>query len=66
MTALIEDGLRRVLADDRAGEKPAKRLRLPVSKATGGLQSGIDLARSGDLQEQDDLAYAKRLKKGFK
>ena len=66
LTAVIEDGLRRVLAEDRTSGKPAKPLRLPVSKASGGLVPGIDLQRSADLQEQDDLAYAKRLKKSFK
>ena len=64
LTSLIEDGLRRLLAEGRS--HPAKRARLPVSKATGGLQPGVDLARISDLQELDDLAYAQRLKKGFK
>jgi hypothetical protein len=58
LTALIEDGLRRVLA--RPAKK--KKVRIPVSKATGGLQPGIDLDDMSSLQELDDLAYVRRLK----
>jgi hypothetical protein len=65
LTALIEDGLRRVLAEERA--RPAKKkVRIPVSKATGGLQPGIDLGDMSSVQELEDLEYAKRLRKGFR
>jgi hypothetical protein len=65
LTELIEDGLRRVVDDEK---KDAKRKRvLPrISKATGGLQPGIDLTRFSDYQEMEDLEYAERLRKGFK
>jgi len=65
LTALIEDGLRLVVAEDR---KRAKRPRgpLPVSKATGGTRPGIDISNSAAIQEMDDLEYIERLKSGFK
>ena len=61
LTSLMEDGLRAVV-DPR--EPPAKRRRivLPVSKGTGGLQPGIDLTRISDYQEMEDLEYIERLK----
>ncbi len=61
LTALIEDGLHRVVADDRQKPK-ARRSSLPVSKATGGLMPGIDIADSAALQEMDDRAYVERMK----
>ena len=65
LTALIEDGLRLVVAEDR---QRAKRPRgpLPVSKATGGTWPGIDISNSAAIQEMDDLEYIERLKSGFK
>ena len=42
MTALIEDGLRRVLNERDAGAKKA-RVMPPVDTATGGMMPGIDL-----------------------
>jgi hypothetical protein len=66
LAALIEDGVMRVLDDDRKPARAAKRLRLPVSKATGGLLPGVDLTRLSDFQEADDRDYAERLRKGFK
>jgi len=49
LTSLVEEGLKIVLA----GSKPAKRarVRLPISKASGGTLPGVDLNRSSDLQE---------------
>ena len=61
MTALIEEGLRRVLSE-RAAPAKAKRVLPRVSKATGGLMPGIDLDNSAALQEMDDLEYAARMK----
>lgn len=61
LTSLIEDGLRRVVADDRQKPK-ARRSSLPVSKATGGLMPGIDISNSAALQEMDDLEYVERMK----
>jgi hypothetical protein len=60
LTALVEEGLRRVL-NDRAPSK-TKRVLPPVSSATGGLMPGIDLDYMASLQEMDDLDYAAGLK----
>jgi len=61
LTALIEDGLRRVLDEPRA---PARRKRVlpPVSSARGGLMPGIDLDDSAALQELEDLGAAGRFR----
>jgi hypothetical protein len=53
LTSLIEDGLRRVVAGERA---------LPVSKGTGGLMPGVDLTRFSTIEEMDDLEYVERMK----
>ncbi len=52
LTAMIEEGLRRVL-NDRGDER--KRIPVPISKARGGLIPGIDLNDSAALQEAEDL-----------
>ena len=59
LTALIEEGLRRVLSE----RAPAGRRRVlpPVSAAGGGLMPGIDLDDFAALQEMDDLIFARRL-----
>jgi hypothetical protein len=61
LTALIEDGLRLVVAGPRA---PAKRKGgpIPVSKARGGPMPGVDIDRFSVLQEMDDLEYVERMK----
>jgi uncharacterized protein DUF6364 len=59
LTALIEDGLRRVLSE-RAPKQPPRSLP-PVSTATGGLRPGINLNDSAQLQGIEDLDYASRL-----
>ena len=61
LTALIEDGLRRVL-DDRAPRLRAKPVLPPVSSATGGLMPGANLDNSAALQELEDLETAGRLR----
>ena len=61
LTALIEDGLRRVLSE-RPPIGRAKRVLPPVSSATGGLMPGIDLDDSAALQEMDDMDTARRLR----
>lgn len=50
LTSLLEEGLKSMLAES----KPAKRtrVRLPVSKATGGTLPGVDLNRSSDLEDR--------------
>jgi hypothetical protein len=60
LTALIEEGLRRIL-DEGRNPRTFQRISLPVSTATGGLMPGIDLDSAADLQEMDDLEYASRL-----
>jgi len=65
LTSLIEEGLRRVLAEK---QKPIKRERrpLPISSASGPPFPGIDISNSAQLQEMDDLEYIERLRTGFK
>jgi hypothetical protein len=59
LTALIEDGLRRVLREPEPDRR--RRVLPPVSAAGGGLKPGIDLDDMGALQEMDDLETARRL-----
>lgn len=61
LTALIEDGLRRVL-DEPARAAGKKRVLPPVSSARGGLMPGIDLDDSAALQELEDLGAAGRFR----
>ena len=61
LTALIEEGLRRVLKERSAPAK-AGWVSLPVSSAGGGLMPGIDLSDAAALQEMDDLDAAGRLR----
>jgi hypothetical protein len=61
LTALIEDGLRLVVADRRKAAR-AKRLLPRISKASGGPLPGIDMADLSALQETDDLEYVERMK----
>ena len=60
LTALIEQGLRLVLAQRRRDEK--KRVLPRVSKATGGPMPGVDFTSFSALQELDDLEYVERMK----
>ena len=53
LTALIEEGLRRVVSERPSGERAA-RILPPVSSATGGVMPGIDLDDSAALQDLDD------------
>jgi hypothetical protein len=61
LTELIEDGLRRVVADEQKSIKQ-KRVMPRVSRATGGLMPGMELSDSAALQEMEDLAYIERMK----
>ncbi len=58
LTALIEDGLRRVL-NERPAETQGGPVSLPVSSASGGLMPGIDINDTAALQEMDDLDAAR-------
>ena len=49
LTALVEEGLMIVLSE--AKETKRSRIRLPVSKASGGLSPGVDLNRLSDLAD---------------
>ena len=49
LTSLIEEGLVRVLEEPRPGR--SRKVALPVSRARGGLLPGVDLNRSGDLED---------------
>ena len=49
LTSLIEDGLVLVLTKSKTARR--KRVDLPVSLASGGVLPGVDLNRSGDLEE---------------
>jgi hypothetical protein len=59
LTALIEDGLRKILNEPAAAVR-ADRVLPPVSTASGGLMPGIDLDDTGALQDLDDLGAARR------
>jgi plasmid stability protein len=61
LTALIEEGLRRVLSA-RPTADPTDRVLPPVSAATGGLMPGIELSDIAALRETEDLDYARRFK----
>ncbi|ARQ00270.1 ribbon-helix-helix protein, CopG family [Pseudorhodoplanes sinuspersici] len=61
LTALIEDGLRRVV-NETAAKPKKRRVSLPVSMATGGPMPGIDISDSAALQELEDLEYVERMK----
>lgn len=61
LTALIEDGMRRVL-NERGSATRQKRILPRVSTARGGLQPGVDLDDSAALQSVADLDFATRLK----
>ncbi len=61
LTALIEEGLRRVL-NERRSEAPPPRALPPVSSARGGLMPGVDLDNSASLQDMEDLAWMRGLR----
>jgi hypothetical protein len=50
LTSLIEDGLKMILAEPRRA--PHSRVRLPISKASGGTLPGVDLNRSSELEDR--------------
>ena len=49
LTSLIEEALALIVAKPKARKRG--RVELPVSEASGGVLPGIDLNRSGDLEE---------------
>ena len=62
-TALLEDGLRRVLSDEPRETTIRRKPR--VSEACGGFRPDLD-DLSGSAREDDDLDYARRLRDGFR
>lgn len=58
---MIDDGLRAVVAEPKQAAK-TKRVKLPVSKATGGLLPGVDLTKMSNYYELEDLEYVERMK----
>jgi hypothetical protein len=50
LTSLVEEGLKSVLAESRPVRRT--RVRLPISKASGGILPGVDLNRSSDLEDR--------------
>jgi hypothetical protein len=62
LTALIEDGLRTVVAENRPAAK-TKRVLPPISKAGGGPMPGIDVADISALQDAEDVDYVQRMKR---
>jgi len=62
LTALIEEGLRLMLAEGKSPTKP-KRVLPPVSKAAGGPMPRIDPADLSALQETDDLEDVARMQR---
>jgi hypothetical protein len=48
LTSLVEEGVALVLA--RPAKKRRERIELPVSRASGGVQSGVDLSRSTEIE----------------
>jgi hypothetical protein len=65
LTALIEDGVRLMVANDHQLAVKKKRILPRVSTATGGLLPGVDITKFSDIQGMDDLEYAERMKRGF-
>jgi hypothetical protein len=63
LTALIEEGLRLVVAQKR----PRPKRRMPrVSALHGSLTTGLNWADlSASAQETEDLEYVERMKRGF-
>lgn len=54
LTALIEEGLKVMLAEPESATVRT-RVRLPVSKASGGTLPGVDLNRSSELEDRMSL-----------
>ena len=52
LTSLVEEGLKTVLSERK--QERRSRVRLPISKASGGTLPGVDLNRSSDLEDRMD------------
>jgi CopG antitoxin of type II toxin-antitoxin system len=60
LTSLITDGLQHVVSEPRRDTRRS-RVIPRVSKAKGGLVSGVDLGSFSNLQEMDDLDRIARM-----
>ena len=60
LTALIEEGLRRVVSEPPTS-RPDDRTPLPVSSASGGLAPGLDWDGIKSPQEWEDIESLRRL-----
>jgi hypothetical protein len=58
LTSLIEEGLRRVVAEKRNAAQP-RPVTIPVSTAKGGFAPGFTSFK--DIEELEDIEYVKRL-----
>ena len=58
LTSLIEEGLRRVVAEKRAAAQP-RTVDIPISTARGGFAPGITSLR--DVEELEDAEYVRKL-----
>ena len=61
LTALIEEGLRLVVAENRKAAR-GNRIMPRISTATGGPMPGIDVTDFSAIQEMEDLEYVERMK----
>ena len=52
LKALIEEGLRQLLLRRRRGNRRRSEVKLPVCSQGGGLQPGVDLNDSADLEDR--------------
>jgi len=50
LTSLLEEGLKAVLAEPKAVRRT--RVKLPISRASGGTLPGVDLNRSSGLEDR--------------
>ncbi len=59
LTALIEEGLRRVVSET-VPDRPKNRQPLPVSSATGGLAPGFSWDKLKELETLEDVERLRR------
>ncbi|MEX0645407.1 MAG: hypothetical protein WD076_08850, partial [Parvularculaceae bacterium] len=60
LTALIEEGLRAVVAEKPAGGAPKRRMP-PISRAKGGFR--VDISNTASLVEEEDRLLLQRWKR---
>ena len=60
LSSIIEDGLRRAIAETVPDPRGARTLP-PISKVVGGPAPGVDHTNLAALQQMDDLDYVERM-----